>query len=378
MSQMELEKELDLNMILSLISLAWALMGFIFINKEYNSKSPKKRYSFSILFAYSIPFIIKILSYYFNLENSIIGIVLYNLIFLFGPLLYLFYKEILNNPIKNWKIIVLHFIPFIIAVIYNILHNLFNNSTLGLKDLLIVWAGTFSILTYGIFILKEINKYNKYIDSQFSNHESNITLSWLKALSIGYIGLFSFSFAILFLFRPNFLNFSRNITHYFPPEFIMNIPLSFFIFDFVLHCPNQKIIKIDLTIPIKKENNNEVMKDKNLLKEVEILNKFMIEKKPFLDSNLSLDKLSINMGLSRHKLSNIISNGCNSTFYNYINKYRINEFEDLIIKGKYKSFSILGLAYECGFKESSSFYNALKKQKNLTPKQFISQIESKK
>ena len=380
-SQMEqLEQELDLNMILSLISLAWALMGFIFINKEYNSKSPKKRYSFSILFVYSLTFIIKILSFYFNIENTIIGIILYNSIFLFGPLLYLYYKELLNSHINNWKIVLFHFIPFLLTVIYNIIHNSFNNSTLGLKDVIIVWGGTLSILTYGIIIFKDIKKYNKFIDNQFSNHESNITLSWLKILSIGYISLFTFSFLILFLLRPNFLNFPREITHYFPPEFIMNIPLSFFIFDFVLNCPNQKIINIDLTLPIKNESpikNNKII-NSEILQEVKNLDNYMEEKKPYLDSNLSLDKLSNNIGISRHKLSLIITNGCNSTFYNYINKYRIDEFEDLINKGKYKNFSILGLAYECGFKGSSSFYNALKKQKNLTPKQFISQIEAKK
>lgn len=377
---MEIEKELDLNMILSLISLAWALMGVIFINKEYNSQSPKKRYSFSILFVYSITFIIKILSFYLHIENQILEIILYNTIFLYGPLLYLFSKEILNSPITNWKKTILHFTPFIFIVLYNLIHIFINNTFVGLKDFFIVWGGTISILTYGIIILKEVIKYNKFIDSQFSSHETNITLSWLKVLSIGYISLFALAFTLLFLLKPNLLHIPREIIHFFPAEFIINIPVSFFIFDFVLHCPNQKIIKIDTTIlPTKDENKtSSSLKDKELIEEVNQLEIFMNKNKPYLDSNISLDKLSLNIGISRHKLSHIITDGCESTFYRYINKYRLDEFEKLILKGKYNDYSILGLAYECGFKGSSSFYNALKKEKNLTPKQYINIIESNK
>ncbi|MGD1822744.1 MAG: helix-turn-helix domain-containing protein [Pleomorphochaeta sp.] len=266
--------------------------------------------------------------------------------------------------------------PFLVIFIYNIIHSKSNNTSDGLHDFLLIWGGSFSVLSYGIIIFRDILKYNKHIDNQFSSHETNITLSWLKGLSIGYIILFATSFLTLFLFRPNFLHIPRILTDYLPAEFILNIPLAFFILDFILHCPTQKVITIDKALPIKKPETTTLKANTELIENTEKLKSFMQENEPFLDSELTLDKLSMQIGISRHKLSNIITEGCNSTFYNFINKYRINKFEELIVNGEHNNFSIIGLAYECGFKGSSSFYNAMKKEKNITPKQLIKQIES--
>ena len=370
-----MEKKIDFNLIISLIALSWTIIGLLIIKKKEVEDHPKRRYSISLLIVYSLSFFNGIFDY-FSLSHSSLSIINTRTIsFLYGPLLYLFYKEILNQTIKEKKIVFYHLIPFIIALVCDFL--VYFKIT---EDLLILnILSPISILLYGIILLFKIKEYNKEIDTQFSSHETEITLSWLKALAIGYIILFGLSFSTLFLLRPDFLNIPKKITVILTAQLITNIPLAFFILDFVINIGNQKIIKYDKQVSKeihKCEDKKPLYLSSEIIDQLKYLKNYMSEKKPYLDCDLTLDKLSQETNISRHKISYLITEGMNSNFYTFINHYRIEEFIELVSKGKNKNMSILGLAFECGFKGSSSFYNAMKKEKQMTPKQLISKIQA--
>ena len=57
-------------------------------------------------------------------------------------------------------------------------------------------------------------------------------------------------------------------------------------------------------------------------------------------------------------------------FFDYINQYRVQEFKAAVTDPKNKNYSLLGIAFECGFNSKSAFNRMFKKSTGLTPSQF--------
>ncbi|PLX12240.1 MAG: hypothetical protein C0597_13735 [Marinilabiliales bacterium] len=60
-----------------------------------------------------------------------------------------------------------------------------------------------------------------------------------------------------------------------------------------------------------------------------------------------------------------------------MNQYRIEEFKRLASSPKNHQFTLLSLAYECGFNSKSSFNRYFKKSTGVTPSQYFAQITNK-
>lgn len=97
------------------------------------------------------------------------------------------------------------------------------------------------------------------------------------------------------------------------------------------------------------------------------LEKCMQEKKPYTDPELSLSKLAQSIQTTDKKLSILLNQNMNTSFYDYLNTFRINDFKEGFKNGKLDDLSITGLATQCGFKSKSSFYRAFKKETGMTP-----------
>lgn len=121
------------------------------------------------------------------------------------------------------------------------------------------------------------------------------------------------------------------------------------------------------TIPFVKYQRTRLTEDFAAEMKIE-LSKVMDEKKPYLNSDLRLEKLADMLNVSRNQASQIINDQFDTNFFDFINAYRISEAEKLMFKNK--RVTIEDILYQSGFNNKVSFYKAFKKIHNMTPREF--------
>lgn len=97
----------------------------------------------------------------------------------------------------------------------------------------------------------------------------------------------------------------------------------------------------------------------------------MTEDTRFADPELSLKHLAADIDLHPNKLSWLLNNHFNKNFNDFINQYRIKEFQKLALSPKNKNITLLGLAYDSGFNSKTVFNTFFKKETGMTPKQWV-------
>jgi AraC-like DNA-binding protein len=105
-------------------------------------------------------------------------------------------------------------------------------------------------------------------------------------------------------------------------------------------------------------------------KSLEILKKHMEEKKPWLEPELSLEQLASQLSMRPKVLSQLINESLKQNFFDFVNRYRIDEAKRLLTNPEDKKITVLEVLYEVGFNSKSSFNTLFKKHTGLTPSEF--------
>jgi ligand-binding sensor domain-containing protein/AraC-like DNA-binding protein len=100
------------------------------------------------------------------------------------------------------------------------------------------------------------------------------------------------------------------------------------------------------------------------------LQKIMEEEKPFLDPELSLQKLAERIGITREDLSHVINEQLGRNFKNFINEYRIEEAKRKLVDPQENQFVLLKIAFDVGFNSKSAFNASFKKSTGLSPSEY--------
>ena len=96
----------------------------------------------------------------------------------------------------------------------------------------------------------------------------------------------------------------------------------------------------------------------------------MQEQKPYLDEELTLSKLASYLNTTDKKLSKLLNQHINTTFYNFVNTFRLKEFKRRVQDDSFKNITIEGIANDCGFKSKASFYKLFNKETGLSPSEY--------
>jgi AraC-like DNA-binding protein len=300
--------------------------------------------------------------------------------FTYGPLLYL-YVKFMTSPDKkfNW-LELLHFVPFAVFFTVSVI---FRSEPLvrdlrsffrpdKLISLRIVYSAVFflSITIYSILSFVEIKHHQDNLKNLTSFTSRQITLNWLKILSISFYVVF------LILFILGGLNMIGNFIP-FDPYFVIFGFIAIFSTVYSFYGIKQPLI---FDVIFHSDQNGEKREaekySKSGLKDAlaeEYLKKllsYMETDKPFLSGNLTIHDLSAKTRIPRHHITQVLNEKHKRNFFTFINEYRVKEVMERFSDPKFNNYTILAIAMDAGFNSKTTFNSFFKSQTGLTPSEY--------
>ncbi len=224
-------------------------------------------------------------------------------------------------------------------------------------------------LLYTFWDLALLRKHMRRIANLFSFDE-NISLRWLNYVVYSYLILFLLaSFLIFGAIHFNLLPLKNAFAS-------VGILLSLMLLAFGFYGFRQTTIFSNTELPISKTRSAKASYAKSGLDQNKIgelahqLSKYMETERPYLNENLNLKTLSERCELQQAQLSQLINQHFKMNFYDFVNQYRVKEAKVRLSSPEFDQLSILGIAFDCGFKSKSSFNRYFKKYAGVSPSEF--------
>ncbi len=283
-------------------------------------------------------------------------------IFLLGPLLYFYLRSVVTPEVSITRKDSIHLILFTgylaLIIPYFVLGKDSTYSFFLKRFIGSPWL--FLILQFGYYMVKTsrlVKIHKKNIVEKYSN---------VQGMDVSWLSMILWIFIIIFLFitiGTPWLIHGLNLSSYYTTSALFFSLLLFFI----------AYRGIQQKVPLEPMVNKEIDEPSNnhgLHRLKEKLLMHMETNKPYLDPELTLIDLAEQVSISRNLLSQVINNSVGDNFYNFINKFRVEEVKELISKDLNRQYTILALAQDAGFNSKSSFNNIFKKITGLTPSQY--------
>ncbi len=97
-----------------------------------------------------------------------------------------------------------------------------------------------------------------------------------------------------------------------------------------------------------------------------------IAAKGYLNPNLTLGSMAEDIGVFPHKISEVLSKYRDTSFYDLINRHRVEDIKQAIHDPARSHLTILSIAFDFGYNSKSTFNAAFKKFTGMTPSAFKS------
>jgi len=294
--------------------------------------------------------------------------------FLYGPLLYFYFKRIKTGYTFQIKDL-LHLLPTIILVILfvplyilseeeklKIMLNVgvFPKNPYGVE---IALGKMLSLVLYSFFTLKlYYSLIKKYTESNTS------LLNWQKNI------VFFHSFYAIFYCIYGTLLINQIFKGYmFHTQLIILSSIVLYI-AYVAYTNPKVLLGFQLEESLEKYKNSGLTTLYSIELKNELVKLFEIEKIHRIN-NISLDDVSKRLETTRHNASQIINEHFDLNFFELINKFRIDEAMEIIKNDVSRKRNLIDIAYEVGFNNKVTFNKSFKKINSLTPSQYIKTLQ---
>ncbi|MCP9763220.1 helix-turn-helix domain-containing protein [Lacihabitans soyangensis] len=280
----------------------------------------------------------------------------------FPPTVYFYLNAQINRDFKFKRTDFLYYIPYAIYFIINLF--VFCQG----KEYVDKWQGnpnlnwlnwletiTLWVLYFYFFILslKIYKNYRKWAETQFSDTET-ISFEWIRnfiyLIITGEVFKTGWNLADYIIDMP----FEKDWWwHLYTVAIICYVGIS----GYAQTQPKTLHFEAEIMPEIKIEESTKKISEELIPK---IKHIFSTEK-VFLEPELTLSELALKLKTNTSLLSAAINQGFGKNFNDFVNEYRIREFEKQLSNPENKNYTKLAIALDCGFNSKATFNRALKK-----------------
>jgi AraC-like DNA-binding protein len=219
---------------------------------------------------------------------------------------------------------------------------------------------------YAIACIILISRYSNRLQDTNSNMQK-VHVSWLRALVIGFLLVM---ISEVTLVAAKIINLYTDFSF----SWFVNIGLTGYYITFALvnllvftavryFGAFEQVTEIKPT----KKSKDERYFQPDLASSVD---KAILEGKIYMDPDITLEKLAESLNILPRDLSSLINRHFGINFYEFINRYRIEEAKKMLTSDNYKATTITEIYLEVGFNSKSVFYTFFKKLEGITPSQY--------
>lgn len=295
---------------------------------------------------------------------------------LIGPLSYLYLKQHLYDEIPiNQKSNLFHLLPFLLFVaimipfyltppegkIYYV--NALAEGGISNKQIFYFVLFFTQFHSYMFFNLRMLSEYMKAFKAIRSD-TAFLKIDWLRKLLysiVVFTGMYVLTYAFLF-FKNTWYPIIEQLA------FIAIVLVIHLIFIYFMKYKfgSYQDIKIQ-----KPKYHSSSLDPKDIKKLLDRLEQLMLEKQPFLDADLRINHLAELLDVPVPHVSQVINEGANKSFYDFVNAYRIEKAKKLLFDPQYAKYTMMGVAYDAGFSNKTTFNRTFKKHVGMTPTAYV-------
>ncbi len=297
-----------------------------------------------------------------------------------GALLFLCFKSLVFKDFSLSKFDLLHLIPLLVYAIFiwSTFYSQTQEQRLGMinsetfvysanyvyMEFFSKWVRVF----YGIGCYVLISRYSSLLQNTNSNMEK-VHISWLRALVIGFLMVMVSETLLISAKISNvFTDFS------FAQAQLSNIGLTGYYITFAL--VNLLVFTAVRYFGAFEQVSEPVVSQKTSEEEflqpelAAQVDKGIRKEKVYMEPDITLDSLAESLNIMPRDLSTLINRHFGINYYEFINRYRIEEAKRMLTSTDYINTTITDIYLQVGFNSKSVFYTFFKKIEGITPTQF--------
>jgi AraC-like DNA-binding protein len=295
-----------------------------------------------------------------------------------GPVIYFYLVSQTNNDFTFQKRDAWHLLPFAIYLAYHLIvffqgksfvHYWIANVDLPYIGIIFEIGTLISNYFYLYLAIRHYSQYRKWIETVYSNTEE-IKLSWYR----NFLFIVSFGVTISWIFNAvedlgSGLSYTQSWWEY------LFIVIIIYIFSIQGYNQTQTVY-----IYFESKNNNnsstaQLPDEKEIEKWKKRIEQLMEEKQLFLQPELTLRQIAVELKAPSSTISQVINAGFDKNFNTFINDYRIEAFKKQAKDPAKKHLSLLAIAMDCGFNSKATFNRVFKNSMGISPSKYLNREE---
>lgn len=236
----------------------------------------------------------------------------------------------------------------------------------GFRDLVVPTVGGTYALAFFYLTWRHMRQTAARLRAHFSD-EIDQQLVWIKVLTLGMVLLLGSVFAVMAIGMSS--GVYRIETEYSLSALRCLVIQAVAVFAFLRPEALTRSVA-DLKVP-RHRSPLDRTKAEGL---AAVLCSYMETEKPYRRAGLKLADLAESLDMPGHVLSQVINEEIGMSFFDFINKFRVEEAKDLLQKPDSDHYTLVAIANEAGFSSKTAFNRAFKKHARMTPSSYREQI----